>query len=200
MQSWNRSALYDVAKDGRETLGKSTGTFFLTLCSVPAPISLPEPKSPTMLRYRFFFSKEQETGVDRCWLHFGYFHTMEEAAKWRDVLHRVYPAAAIHTIPRNDGIPPGAAASDNLSESQVLTLLTKGAAAGKPATPTSESVPGPRKATLEDTLNELRDSAWRNFDVDNDETSATGVRHLRVEVQAKPRASIARLEKARKKP
>jgi hypothetical protein len=199
MQSWSRSALYDVAQGDSEGLEESPGALFLTLCSVPAPISLPESKSPAMQRYRFFFSKHQENGVERCWLHFGYFRTVEEARKWRDVLQRVYPGALIRSVPRDSEIQQ-AGASNSLSDSQVLPLLGKGGGAiGQPAELVGGAPSARRKPTLEDTLSELRDSTWRDLDADDDEVSSTGVRHLRVEIQARPGASVAKLHKAKRK-
>lgn len=199
MQSWNRSALYNVAQGDSEGLEESPGALFLTLCSVPAPISLPESKSPAMQRYRFFFSKHHENGVERCWLHFGYFRTVEEARKWRDVLQRVYPGALIRSVPREVGAQQ-AGISTNLSDSQVLRLLSNSDAdAGQAPASAGGSRPEPRKNSLEDTLGELRDSAWRTFDTDTDEVSSTGVRHLKVEIQAKTRASVAKLPKEKRK-
>jgi hypothetical protein len=46
-----------------------------------------------------------------------------------------------------------------------------------------------RKPTLEDTLDELRDTAWQGLETEEDPLSSTGVRHLRVEVEKKPRAA-----------
>jgi hypothetical protein len=194
MESWSRSALYEVANGGREASGESPGAFFLTLCPVTAPVSLPEPKSPSLQRFRFFFSKQVENGVERCWLHFGYFRNVQEAQKWREVLHRVYPGAAIHTVPQALG-------SQSLSDSQVLALLknSPGAGAETKASTAAPSKPDRHKSSLEDTLSELRDSAWRTLDVDPDEVSSTGVRHLRVEVQAKPRAKVTKLNSGKRK-
>jgi hypothetical protein len=191
MESWSRSALYEVARAGRKPLGEPPGTFFLTLCAVAAPVSLPEPKSPNLQRFRFFFTKQQEHSVERCWLHFGYFRTVEEARKWREVLCRVYPAAVIRTVPPNSA----SATSNNLTDSQVLALLSKSPADASKAAARPASGPERRQPTLEDTLNELRDSALGAFDSDTDEVSRTGVRHLRVEVQ-QSRAAQAKSRKA----
>jgi hypothetical protein len=152
-----------------------------------------------MQRYRFFFSKQHENGVERCWLHFGYFRTVEEARKWRDVLQRVYPGALIRSVPHNAATQQ-AATSTNLSDSQVLRLLSTGSPdAGQSSGPAAGSRPEPRKTTLEDTLSELRDSAWQTVDPDTDEVSGTGVRHLKVEIQAKPRTLGAKLPREKRK-
>jgi hypothetical protein len=113
---------------------------------------VPQPKSAALQRFRFFFTKGRES----YWLHFGYFRTAEEARKWREVLSRVYPGAAIR----------------NLSEGGAR-----------------QARKGP---TLEDTLSELRDSAWQSFDLNDETASTTGVRHLRVEVQTKERPRPAK--------
>jgi hypothetical protein len=139
-----------------------------------------------LLRYRFFFSREQANGRESYWLHFGYFRTAEEARKWREVLVRVYPAAAIHNYAQNGGTP------QVLSDTQVFSLLTRkqGDRVAEPA----GSRPQRKDTTLEDTLNELRASAWESHDLE-DTASTTGVRHLRVEVQA---TSHSRLPKSPK--
>jgi hypothetical protein len=146
MESWTRSALYEVAQSSREAIGESPGALFLTLCSVPTPISLPEPKS-SMQRFRFFFTRQVESGIERCWLHFGYFRTVEEARKWRELLCRVYPAAAIRVVPKSEA-PQSGAASDNLSDSQVLSLLDGSAGAVKKPVETVASAPQRRESTL----------------------------------------------------
>ncbi len=193
MESWNRSALYQVARGSRDAVDEAPGALFLTLCSVPAPISLPEPKSPGLQRYRFFFSRQTENGSERCWLHFGYFRNLEEAQKWREVLCRVYPAAAIRTGPHSGAAQSGTASTDTLSESQVLSVLNRKPAATKVPEPVAAER---RQSSLEDTLSELRDSAWGSLDGDSDEASSTGVRHLRVEVT---KATVSKFRKAARK-
>jgi len=116
MESLTRSALYEAALGNREGIAESAGTYFLTLCSVSTPVTVPEPKSATLQRFRFFFTKQQENGRDSYWLQFGYFRTAEEATKWRDLLRRVYPAAAIRNLAPRDGSRQAPTLEDTLSE------------------------------------------------------------------------------------
>jgi hypothetical protein len=105
MESLNRAALYEAALGNRDGVGGSQGNYFLTLCSVAAPVTVPEPKSASLQRFRFFFTKRRDNGRESYWLHFGYFRTTEEARKWRDVLCRVYPAAAINNLDQGGAQP-----------------------------------------------------------------------------------------------
>jgi hypothetical protein len=191
MESLNRSALYEAARGNRDGIGESSGTYFLTLCSVSTPVTVPEPKSSALQRFRFFFTRQQEHGRESYWLHFGYFRTPEEARKWREVLCRVYPAAAI----RNRA-PREARTQDVLTDTQVSSLLSrKSTASAAPSAALGQARKGP---TLEDTLSELRDSAWQSLDLNDDTASTTGVRHLRVEVQNERSRSAKPSKPARK--
>ena len=107
MKSTSRSALYDEAAHGTGRMRQqedAPGTFFLTLCPVAAPVSLPRSTSPALQRFRFFFTREQDGTRERHWLNFGYFHTVEEARKWREVLCRIYPAAVVRVIAVHGGV------------------------------------------------------------------------------------------------
>ena len=106
MESTSRSALYDEAAlgTGRVRQQDAPGTFFLTLCPVAAPVSLPKSTSPALQRFRFFFTREQDGSRERHWLNFGYFQTAEEARKWREVLGRIYPAAVVRVIAVHGGV------------------------------------------------------------------------------------------------
>jgi hypothetical protein len=187
--------LYNLAREeGAAARGGGSGRFFLTLCPVASPVSVPEPKSPALQRFRFFFTREIEAGQPHYWLQFGYFTSEHEARKWRDVLARVYPAAVIRKLA--DGAP----APDILSDSQVLKVLTAsppGARQGKPYQPPAAKTSNRKASTLEDTLNELRDRPFQGFDPD-DTLSSTGVRHLHVKFET--RARDRKAAKARRKP
>ncbi len=200
MESLTRSALYEAASGREEVTGQPGESSYLTLCPVGAPVTVPEPKSVSLQRFRFFFTRCQDNGRESYWLNFGYFRTTDEARKWREVLCRVYPAAAIRSVPQAGRASPSQAApteSQVLTESQVFSLLTR-----KPPEAPPQSR-GPREArkgsSLEDTLSELRDSAWQSLDLNDDTASATGVRHLRVEVQAKARGRMAKASGAARK-
>lgn len=190
MKSIDRSELYKLAGDALDTASVAApASFYLTLCAVAAPVSVPEPQSPELRRFRFFFSRRTDGGPAQYWLHFGYFGTEREAKKWLDVLRRVYPAAAVRSLAR--GAPTEATrTAPNLTDSQVLNLLGPGArhtgteqsSKPLPARPSQR-----RSVSLEDTLDELRDSALRDFDAE-DTSSDSGVKHLRVEIQNRTRA------------
>ena len=172
-----------------ERLVHPRGSFFLTLSPVAAPIPVPQPTSPGLQRFRFFFTRRREDGHERCWLHFGHFRTVGEAHKWLKVLRRIYPRAVMREVPDTQEAPaarnpPAAGEPKSLSDTQVLKLLA--------SSPTPERR---RDLTLEDTLNELADSASDTMEMDGDSLTSTGVRHLRVELQRRSRTS--RGQKAR---
>jgi hypothetical protein len=196
MESFSRSSLYDAARSNRDGVGESAGTYYLTLCSVTTPVTVPEPKSPTLQRYRFFFTRKHENGRESFWLHFGYFRTAEEAHKWCDVLARVYPAAAIRSLSQNGATQPTHETSQILTQSQVFSLL--GRQSEEDAVQPNGSPASRRETSLEDTSSELRDSAWQSFGHE-DAASTTGVRHLRVEVQAKSRPRAEQAPKVARK-
>jgi hypothetical protein len=172
-----------------ERLVQPRGSFFLTLSPVAAPIPVPQPTSPGLQRFRFFFTRRREDGRERCWLHFGHFRTVGEAHKWLTVLRRIYPRAVMREVPATYEAqaarkPPAPGEPKSLSDTQVMGLLT------------SNPTPEPRRdPTLEDTLNELVDSASDTMEMESDSLSSTGVRHLRVELQRRSRTS--RGQKAR---
>jgi len=164
-----------------ERLVQPRGSFFLTLSPVAAPIPVPQPTSPGLQRFRFFFTRRREDGRERWWLHFGHFRTLPEAQKWLTVLRRIYPRAVMREVPDTHEAPaaskpPTPGEPKSLSDTQVLALLS----------------PAPerrRGLTLEDTLNDLVDSASDTMEIDGDSVSSTGVRHLRVELQRRSRTS-----------
>jgi hypothetical protein len=181
-----------------ERLVQPRGSFFLTLSPVAAPIPVPQPTSPGLQRFRFFFTRRREDGRERCWLHFGHFRTVGEAQKWLTVLRRIYPNAVMREVP-NTHEAPGEPKS--LSDTQVLALLEKDRVEGAKPPARQASSPAPerrRGLTLEDTLNELMDSASDTMEIDDDSVSSTGVRHLRVELQRQSHTS--RGKKARSAP
>jgi len=71
------------------------GPFVLNLCSIPAPISIPQPRSTNLVKYAFFVSRGTEDGRDCFWLHMGYFSSRDEAHKWQTILQRIYPLAFV---------------------------------------------------------------------------------------------------------
>ena len=181
-----------------ERLVQPRGSFFLTLSPVAAPIPVPQPTSPGLQRFRFFFTRRREDGRERCWLHFGHFRTVGEAQKWLTVLRRIYPNAVMREVPDTHEAP---GEPKSLSDTQVLALLEKDRVEGAQPPGRLASSPAPerrRGLTLEDTLNELVDSASDTMEMDGDSLSSTGVRHLRVELQR--RSQTSRGKKARSAP
>lgn len=114
LRSTTRPAERASTGDRRATPPPGDAAFVLTLCSMAAPISLPQPRSPQLTRFTFFFSRERRTG-GQYQLHMGYFATIEEAQKWHKILAGIYPDAYVAEAPGGE--------PDLLSDSQVLRIL-----------------------------------------------------------------------------
>jgi len=178
----------------------------INLCSLAAPMAIPQPRAPRLTRFSFFLNHYQEDGRRQYRLLMGYFASFAEADKWLATLKKVYPQAFVSEAP--------AAQPELMSNTQALRILEVGrvgnvqpitepssavnshssnrvqkrAAAGKAALPVRKPFPG--RVSLEDTLEELRMSEFNMGD--DDDPDSTGVRHLRVEVQKDPVTSPAR--------
>jgi hypothetical protein len=187
--------------------GQQTRRWVLNLCSLAAPMAIPQPRASRLTRFSFFLSHHREDGRRQYRLLMGYFSSVAEANKWLATLKKVYPQAFVSEAP--------AAQPDLMTNTQALRILEIGrvgnvqhgagrlseansrtsdgvqerAAAGKAGAPVRK--PDPGRATLEDTLEELRLSEF-NMGGDDDDPDSTGVRHLRVEMQKEPVASPAR--------
>jgi hypothetical protein len=191
MQSFSRSDLYNMGREeaAAEALGPRA-TFFLTLCQVVAPVSVPESKSPALQRFRFFFTRDTEAGHSRYWLHFGYFDTELEAKRWRGVLGRIYPRATIQSSHRSSA-DQTTSTQTALTDTQVLKMLTAEAAMERTATqarpPAPASAPKAGSKALTASLNALRDDEWAGLKED-DTTIRSGIRHLHVELVASARS------------
>ncbi len=105
------------------------GKFVISLCSVAVPIAIPQPRSPELMRYRFFLHTSWEEGGRRHQLYMGYFAARNEAEKWLATLRRIYPSAFIVAAP----------AAMTLSNTQIVSLLEQPTSVSMPA---SVSVPG----------------------------------------------------------
>ena len=192
MQSFNRSDLYKLAHDEKEATARTTmpsASYYLTLCQVVTPVSVPESKSPALQRFRFFFTRDLDDGRTRYWLHFGYFANELEATRWRNVLGRIYPRATIHRESQRPSVDT-TTTQRAITESQVMKMLGPEATAAQTGTsPTLPAVraPQPTSKGLEASLKELQESAWHTLDLE-DTASLSGVRHLKVEIETKARA------------
>jgi hypothetical protein len=188
------------------------GKFVISLCSVAVPITIPQPRSPELLRYRFFLHTSWEEGTRMHRLYMGYFATREYAVKWLGTLRRIYPSAFVSFAPEVEA----------LSNSQIVSLLDQPASvSSQPVSASPQRAPAPsvRRAdtqprtadtqsrerlekrrsepSLEDTIAALKVNTLA-FDNDEDSLSATGVRHLRIEVQSEPRARTDKRSGSRK--
>lgn len=183
-----------------------TERWVINLCSLAAPMAIPQPRAPRLTRFSFFLNHYREDGRRQYRLLMGYFASFAEADKWLATLKKVYPQAFVSEAP--------APQPDLMSNTQALRILEVGrvgsvqpitepssavnshspdrvqerAAARKAAVPVRKPFPG--GTSLEDTLEELRMSEFNMGD--DEDPDSTGVRHLRVEVQKDPVTSPRR--------
>ncbi len=122
------------------------GRFVLTLCTLPARVSIRPPQSPHLRHFTFFTSQARDShGTDRLYLHMGYFDTLAEAEKCAESVRRRYPSAFAALAPRtllsptaspasalrqhaSGAVPPRGSdpvpvKSESLSDTQVLQIL-----------------------------------------------------------------------------
>jgi hypothetical protein len=90
----------------------------INLCSLAAPITIPQPRASRLTRFSFFLTHYRENGRRQYRLLMGYFASVAEAEKWLATLKRVYPQAFISEAP---GIQP-----DLMSNTQALRILEIG--------------------------------------------------------------------------
>src|SRR5690242_2910451 len=65
----------------------ANGPFMITLCRVEMTGAIEAPNAPHLQKFRFFSSRgRQRDGVERRFLHMGYFETLPEAQKWAVVM------------------------------------------------------------------------------------------------------------------
>jgi hypothetical protein len=196
MNSFTRSDLYNMAQAEKAAAvtGEVSTPFYLTLSQVVVPVSVPESKAPALQRYSFFFSRHDEGGHTRYWLHFGYFTSHHEAKRWCDILGRIYPKAAIRKLSPQGGLTEPTAAQPALTETQVMKMLDGNVTAGQ--TGQFKMPPGgvekARAPGLEASLKELEASTWQSVELE-DTASMSGVRHLRVEVETQSASRKSRV-------
>jgi hypothetical protein len=72
----------------------------LTLCRLPAPVSIRPPQSPHLKPFTFFTSSaRQPDGSEQLYLHMGYFETLADAERWVDAIRSRYPDAIASLAP-----------------------------------------------------------------------------------------------------
>jgi hypothetical protein len=84
-----------VESQGEGAAAAASQSFVIKLCSVPTPIAIPQPRSPQLTHYNFFFGRDVEDGRELYWLHMGYFSTRAQAQKWLEILRGAYPNAFV---------------------------------------------------------------------------------------------------------
>jgi len=97
------------------TPAPAEGKFVITLCAVATPVTIPQPRSPQLTRFRFFLGTSLEANRKRYTLYMGYFSTLAEAEKWLTVLRGIYPDAFVSEA--------SIAQADSFSDTQVLSIL-----------------------------------------------------------------------------
>jgi hypothetical protein len=97
------------------TPAPAEGKFVITLCAVATPVTIPQPRSPQLTRFRFFLGTSLEADRKRYTLYMGHFSTLAEAEKWLTVLRGIYPDAFVSEA--------SSAQADSFSDTQVLSIL-----------------------------------------------------------------------------
>jgi hypothetical protein len=102
----------------------------LTLCRLPAPVSIRPPQSPHLKPFTFFTSRElQPDGSEHLYLHMGYFATLADAERWVNAIRGRYPDAVATIAP--SAFPTGVSGSgdrapakdESLTDTQVMRIL-----------------------------------------------------------------------------
>jgi hypothetical protein len=142
------------------TPASTAGKFVITLCSVATPVTIPQPRSPQLSRFKFFLGQSLEADRKRYTLHMGHFSTLAEAEKWLTVLRRIYPDAYVSE--------ESVTQPDSFSDTQVLSILEK--RGGDRATMGADETAAARKISLlrpDDTSTRLalRDAVTRDTPV-----------------------------------
>jgi hypothetical protein len=147
----DESASPEAVDQGTSTA--KAGPLVINLCKVGAPITIPQPRSPQLARFRFFLSHSRQGNCRKYWLQMGYFSTHVEADRWLKILRGIYPGAVVSAQNQGD-------------EQHGVTALT------------SERRPG---ATFRETLEILGTSEFDMGS--EAEINGTGVQDLRIELQ-----------------
>lgn len=98
--------------------GQQPKRWVINLCSLDAPMTIPQPLAPRLARFSFFLSHYREDGRRRFRLLMGYFPSVAAAEKWLTTLQKIYPQAFISEEPL--------AQPDLMSDTQALRVLDLG--------------------------------------------------------------------------
>jgi len=98
--------------------GQQAKRWVINLCSLDAPMSIPQPRASRLTRFSFFLSHYREDDRRRYRLLMGYFPNVAAAEKWLETLQRIYPEAFISEEP--------AAQPDLMHTTQTLRVLDLG--------------------------------------------------------------------------
>jgi hypothetical protein len=90
----------------------------INLCSLAAPMVIPQPRASRLTRFSFFLTHCQNGGRRQFRLHMGYFNSVAEADKWLATLAKVYPNASVSEAPPSQ--------PDLSSNTQALRILQLG--------------------------------------------------------------------------
>jgi hypothetical protein len=170
--------------------------FVIALCAIDRAIPIPQPRSASLNRFRFFLTRRRTNGRDFFVLHMGTFETSAEAEKWLNVLRGTYPNAYV-----SDLSEPGPTPSQ-LSDSQVLRVLEVRPPAKSDAPAKNDARPPAPALTLAKTPDRprsaldasLQDLAERESDTGMYEAlTDTGVRHLSIKVRKPARRPRSRI-------
>jgi hypothetical protein len=119
-----KHTLVNIAPTASDRAGGTSADrqFVINLCTLTAPITIPQPRAAQLTRYSFFLSRAWIDGRRQYQLHMGYFFSIAEADKWLTILKRVYPNGYVSEAPESQ--------PDLLSNTQRLRILNIGQIGG----------------------------------------------------------------------
>lgn len=196
---------------------RSAGSFIVNLCALPEP-AVPQPPPTELEGLRSFVSRRTKDGIDRFYLHVGFFPTLGEAEEWLSTVRARYPIAFVSKLadtlrPSEPGAPPvadtqvlrvlearapqrdsesgGTGSYAVHSEARVRGTPPATSAVTWPMPSPAQAAPGKPPARADVPKTPRPADVWNAFvasEAGNDSASTSGVRHLRVEIQ-RPRKS-----------
>ena len=207
---------------------RSAVSFIVNLCALPTP-AVPQPPPSELEGLRAFVSRRTKDGINRFYLHVGFFQTLGEAEEWLGTVRPTYPRAFVSKLAdtlrsSEPGAPPvadtqvlrvlEARAPKRDSESDETGSYAVQSEARILGTPPATSgvvwpIPSPPSQATREKPPARADApkaplsaadAWNAFvsEANNDSSSTSGVRHLRVEFQ-RPRNRSLRSSKTPKR-